>query len=214
MEEIDMDLSRVYDAMGVGFNILAGDRMKEKERIMVEEKKRIMVEEKKRDVMETRIISKLDPVLLPYASVIDVVKTDYGELFGWIEISIPEFALITLSTHEKGNRLEYCVHNPSKIKGDITIDYNWHDTCLHQGIKDSRLALALAKEAWNYYLKTIAPQGKSTNEKPVEKDMSAGEGHPKAEVYGPVDGEFGSFQVDEGYVQLLVDKRLKEYGLI
>lgn len=198
MEEIDMDLSRVYDAMDLGFDILAKDRWEEKERIRIEEKKK--------DAMENRILSKLDPVLLPYASVIDVMDTEDGGYFGWIEIVIPEFALITLSTDEKGNRMEYWVHNPSKIKGDITVDHDWHDTYLHKGIKDSRLALALAKEAWNYYVKTA--------DVPSESEMSAGESHPKAEVYGPVDGEVGSFQIDEGYVQFMIDKRLKHYGLI
>lgn len=197
MEEIDLDLSRVYDAMDIGFDILAKYRWEEKERIRIEEKKR--------DEMENRILSKLDPVFLPYASVIDVTKTEDNEAFGWIEINIPEFALITLSTNEKGTRLEYWVHNPSKIKGDISVDHDWHDTCLHKGIKDSRLALALAKEAWNYYVKS--------NDGPSKPEMSAGESHPNAEVYEPI-ASMESFQIDEGYVKFMIDKRLKHYGLI
>lgn len=195
MEEVDMDLTRIYDEMEKGFEILNEEKQAEEMRIK-EEKKKI-------EVLEARILSHLNPALLPFASIIDT-KLDRGILFGWIEISIPEFALMTLSTDEEFIQTRYWIHDPKKVRDAIAHDCDWNETYLHRGIRDHRIALALAKQAWENYVKTA--------DGPVE--VRAGESHPEAVVYEAVDGEFGSFEIDEGYVQLMIDKRLKHYGLI
>ena len=200
MEEIDMDLSRVYDAMDEGFEMINEQKVRQKEA-------KEMVERKETFEKFEFMLRYLPLLLHPYASVIDIDNVMINKKrVGWIKVKIPEFALITVTVMEENFSVIYWVHNPSKVLDDLGCDWDWNDTYIHRNIKDYRIALALAKEAWNYYVKTA--------DAPSKPEVSAGESHPKAEVYGPVEGEFGSFEIDEGYVQFMIDKRLKHYGLI
>jgi hypothetical protein len=115
----------------------------------------------------------------------------------------PEFALIALHVDMKAEK-HFFVFDPARIQDDLSADHDWHELALHRNISDKRITLALAKQAWQDFMKTEYPKG----------NMSAGESHRNAEVYEEIDGEFGSFEIDEGYVQLMIDKRLKHYGLI
>ena len=214
MEKIDINMTKIHDAMDKGFEII--NKTKEEENIEIGKRNYWEL------FLQDRLIKIIPEPLLPYIKLIDLhypenipysqlkKEMDGNENFrGWFEVKIPGFALIAFHINMCGD-IRFWIFNPAKIVKDIrTDDTNWKDLSIHENIKDYKVALALAKEAMDFHIKTV-----DFNRSVKIADTHAGESHPEAEVYEPLDGEGGTFEIDEGYVQLMIDKRLKHYGLI
>ena len=208
METIDTNMTRIYNDMDEGLEIL--NTQKEIEIMRIKQKNDF------RAFLMTKLEEFIPQSWLAYSHCIDLyypenitpdelrMICDNNEAFGgWYQVKIPFFALIALHVNMKAEK-HFFVFDPARIQDDLSPDHDWHELALHRNITDKRIVLALAKQAWQHFMKTEYSKG----------NESAGESHPKAEVYEAVDGEGGSFEIDEGYVQLMIDKRLKHYGLI
>ena len=208
MEEIDMNMTRIYNDMDEGFEIL--NTQKEIEIAGIKQ------ENDFRAFLMTKLEEFIPQSWLAYSHCIDLhypenvtpekmrkIYENNDNFGGWYQVRIPDFALIVVHLNMKAEK-HFFVFDPARIQDDLTPDHDWHELALHRNISDKRITLALAKQAWQDFMKTEYPKG----------NMSAGESHRNAEVYEEIDGEFGSFEIDEGYVQLMIDKRLKHYGLI
>jgi hypothetical protein len=208
MEEIDMNMTRIYNDMDEGFEILNTQKEIEIARIKQENDFRAFLMKKLEEFIPQSWQAYSHCIDLHYPENISPEKMrticDNNENFrGWYQVRIPDFALIAVHVDMKAEML-FLVFDPAYTQDGLAPDDDWHECVLHKNIRDKRIALALAKQAWENFVKTAN----------VPVAMSAGESHRNAEVYEAVDGEFGSFEIDEGYVQLMIDKRLKHYGLI
>ena len=166
MEEIDMNMTDVYSAMDQGFEIINKD--KEDERLTVN------LQNEWELYLQDHLIRMIDLPLLPYIHNIGLhypenksysdlrtaIKKDLKDYGGWFEIKIPEFALMAIYIDLAG-RKSYFVFDPKKVseksglvaKGEIlATNDDWQSLALNMNIKDHRIALALAKKAWSYYL--------------------------------------------------------------
>lgn len=208
MEEIDMDMSKIYDAMDVGFEMI--NKEAAEKQIKINKQKEFEL------FLQDHLIRLIPEPLLPWIKLVDLYYPENrsykemqkemignGKYGGWFKVKIPDIALISFHI-TMCNEISFWIFNPLMSFDDIDDSKYWSIDSIHENVKDYRLALALAKQVWDYYLKTEYPKG----------NASAGESHPEAEVYEPLDGEGGTFEIDEGYVQLMIDKRLKHYGLI
>ena len=209
MEEIDMDMSRIYDAMDEGVDSLK----KEDEINSIEINKKATFEL----ILKDKLIKLIDEPLLPfiepkgfhfplnkpYSKILDDTDEDAG---GWFDIRIPDFSLIRLHINLVG-RKRYAIYDPKSLELGEEVFDDLDAILIHKHIADYRIALALAKQSWEYYLKTT--------KRAVELAAGAGVPDPKAEVYESVEVEgYPIDQARENYIFSLIDKQLKHYGLI
>lgn len=213
MEEIDMNMTEVYFAMDEGFEILNEEKDKERR----EEKDFYEF----RTFLTDGLEKLMDDPIRPYARLIDlyfpinlpvrvmkelIVRSEkYG---GWFEISIPDFALMACHINMMGEG-SYFVFNPKQISDGLThSEKDWNEITLHRNIRDHRVALALAKQAWAFYLKEDQEAGKATM--PAEEVPNH-----KAEVYEPMDEpEVYIDALQNTFIISLIDQRLKSHNLI
>jgi len=210
MEEIDMDMSRIYDAMDVGFEMINKEEAEKHFEINKQKEFELFLQD--------HLIRLIPEPLVPYIELIglhypenrsykEMQKEMIGNQYyrGWFKVKIPDFALMTFHINMCKD-IRFWIFNPLMRFEDLDDDECWSDNSIHQNVKDYRLALALAKQVWDAYLKF---------EGSVDLAAGAGDPDPKAEVYEPVEADV--FTVDiarENYIFSLIDKQLKHYGLI
>lgn len=210
MEEIDMDMSRIYDAMDEGFEMINKEAAEKHFEIMKRSEFEGFLQEHLRRLVPEPLVPYLQLVGLHYPDnrsyqVMLKEMTANENYSGWFKVKIPDFALMAFHIN-MCKEISFWIFNSLMKFDDIDDSECWSDNSIHKNVKDYRLALALAKQVWEVYVKF---------EGSVELAAGAGAPDPKAEVYEPVEVE--EFTVDiarENYIFSLIDKQLKHYGLI
>jgi len=185
-----------------------------------EEKKRIAAIERYKKRLETRLRAELpviineysitDRVYFPTCAYLDCPDDEINEVFpnfpnqfsGLFHFLLSVYSIISaiVTVINLAGSVKYWVHKPSTRIGDIREDEDWQDNCLHSGINDYTIALALAKRA-------------KKDSRSSEAAPAAAVPDPRAVVYEPMDDDPAVNQYQSA-LERAIDERLRFHNLI
>lgn len=142
-EEIDLDMTAVWEALEVGQRMIEEEEHKERQ-----EKERF---EKALEEAGQLLLVWLPDVMQPYAKLIDleVMESEHAIRpdFGWFAVKVPDLALITAFVKsETPPQITYWVHDPAMVSDEIGLDDDWDKTVVYRKLEDHRVALARAHD--------------------------------------------------------------------
>jgi len=148
-EEVDLNLTAVWDHLEEGLRIIEAEEHKERE-----DKARF---EKAMDEAKKLLFAWLPDVVQPYAKLLDLevvedkdgIKPDYG----WLAVKVPDLALITAFVkRDIPPQINYWVHDPAVVTDEIGLDDDWDKTVVYRKLEDHRVALARAYEVMKKHM--------------------------------------------------------------
>ena len=148
-EEIDLELTAVWEALEVGQRIIEEEENKKREEKEISQK---ALEEAKQ-----LLFAWLPDAIQPYSKLLDLeVIESLNEIhpdFGWFEVKVPDLALITAYV-KRGTppQITYWVHDPTVVGDRVMLDDDWVTTVVYGRLKDYHIALARAYQVMENYV--------------------------------------------------------------